>query len=71
MPRDFDGSIEQYRDLVFEQSENAKINVLLLGPNTKNEKEGTKLRRYIKNKCKGEQNARSPHKPPAWYHQPA
>lgn len=58
MLRDFDDSfVNEYFGSLKEQAKRMKINVLLLGPNTKKGKWGAELRRYIEGRCKGERNA--------------
>lgn len=56
MPRDFDGSVIEYEDLLIEQAKKRKINILLLGPGINTESAGAELRKYIASKCEGERN---------------
>ena len=57
MPRDFDGSVSEYEDLLKEDAKGIEIKVLLLGPNIKKRSSGARLRKYIASRCKGERNA--------------
>jgi len=57
LPRDFDGSVTEYEDLLIEQAKRTKINLLLLGPGINTRSTGARLRKYIASKCKGERNA--------------
>lgn len=57
MPREFDGSVSEYEDLLIEQAKKIKVNILLLGPNIKKRSLGARLRKYIASRCQGGQIA--------------
>lgn len=57
MPREFDGSVSEYEDLLIEQAKKIRVKILLLGPSISTKTIGARLRKYIAGKCKGERIA--------------
>ena len=57
MPKDFDGSVSEYEDLLIEQAKKIKVNILLLGPCTRSRRPAARLRKYIATRCEGGRNA--------------